>query len=850
MIDRIILILSCKLQSWIVLIVLLMWTGQLIASTGSELRKKALEFHYVGQHQKASKIYQQVLELRESADNIKPSLVAESQADLAQVAIDNGNLGHAEQLLNQAREIVAGQQTRYPRIVSRIDHALGETWYRQGRYQHALERYEKALRVRQALFGENHSLIAESMNSLAMVYYAQHNYPPARQLLVYAHQIYSLNNAGATLSDSITLSNLGLVSLAQSDYQAATQYLKQALLIQRAILPNKHPAITATLHNQASIFFEQGLYGQAQELLQLSLGIAEKNPSHYYPSQPDSLDMLAVLNNSLGRYNKALDYARQATDLHLNRITSNTGRVLLKGAFSEHRSIHHLFEHHLLALRELKKYRNKPHDESYLEELFRVMQLAHISTSGHALLARQRQQKLHTDSAIIQPLSLQQTQNHLANDEALLLYFLGWNDSYVMLVSHKQIVFKQLPVNQQTMQLMLKPLLASLQNPEATRISEIKAVDMQNAYQLYQVLLEPVAKKLQGSHQLLIVKDPVFEQLPFQLLISQQPDITIQRFTQFSRYRSIEWLIKRFAVSELPSVRALSILRTAKMTGNKPKKRFVAFGAPRLTLKPRFNISQSTPQNERSAMPASEPQKIRYNISQSSPQNAQTEVNRRQQSSVSINSTVLQQLPDIENAAMELQQLARLLKSGQGEVHLSQHATESKLKRMQLDDYQILAFATHGLTQQQTVRLNGPAQAALLLTPPRQATELDDGLLTAAEIAQLRLNADWVILSACNTGVNEVTSLDGLTRAFFLAGSRSLLISYWNIETQAASWLTTGLFDQIANRPEMSRAEALRQSMLKFLKTGRPTYYSHPYFWAPFTIIGEGGKLAIGKSGH
>ena len=839
-----------KVPDWFILGLLLICTEAMAASTGLDLRKQALEFHHAGQFGKARQLYQQVLQLRQSTAKKKPSLLAESLTDLAQVAIDSGYYGQAEQLLIQAQQLVVNQQNRYLKVQSRINHTLGETWYRQGRYHQALGLFEKALTVRQALFGENHPVIAESLSSLAMVHYAQQNYPPARQLLSYAHSIYTLNKSNATLSDSITLSNLGLVALAQSEYQAATQYLQQALLTQGAILPDSHPAIAATLHNLASVYFEQGLYAQAQGMFQLSLNLAESMSSQFYPSQADSLDMMAELNNRLGRYNLALDYARQATDLYLQRITSNTGRVLLKGDFSEHQSIHHLFEHHLHALLELKKYRNQPDDNRFREELFTVMQLAHISTSGHALLARQQLQQFSKNTGITEPLSLQQTQSHLESGEALLLYFLGWNKSFVMLVSRKQVIYKQLTLNQQNIHQWLDPLMNSLQNAEATRISEIKAFDLFSAYQLYQQLIHPIANELKSSQQLLIIKDLIFDQLPFQLLISRQPKLNIARFTQFSRYRTIEWLIKDFAISELPSVQALSILRTARQLKPRPKKRFVAFGSPSFNQKPRYNISQSTPQNKQSAIPVIEPSKSRYNISQSTPQNAQTVVIRQQQSSFTIDSELLQKLPEISDAASELQQLARLLKAGQGAVYLGQQATETKLKNMRLDEYQILAFATHGLTQQQTAQLNGPAQAALLLTPPPYSSELDDGLLTASEIAQLRLNSDWVILSACNTGVSEAISMDGLARAFFLAGSRSLLVSYWNLESQAASWLTTSLFDQISNQPEISRAEALRQSMLKFLRPGRPTYYSHPYFWAPFAIVGEGGKLAIGRLGH
>jgi len=130
----------------------------------------------------------------------------------------------------------------------------------------------------------------------------------------------------------------------------------------------------------------------------------------------------------------------------------------------------------------------------------------------------------------------------------------------------------------------------------------------------------------------------------------------------------------------------------------------------------------------------------------------------------------------------------------------------------------------------------------------RLATEADDGLLTASEVAQLDLNADWVILSACNTASSDGTpgaeGLSGLAKAFFYAGARALLVSHWPVASDAAVKLTTGLFKEAAAHPEIGRAEALRRSMLALMDDGDNPYFAHPMFWAPFVVVGEGGKLA------
>lgn len=149
--------------------------------------------------------------------------------------------------------------------------------------------------------------------------------------------------------------------------------------------------------------------------------------------------------------------------------------------------------------------------------------------------------------------------------------------------------------------------------------------------------------------------------------------------------------------------------------------------------------------------------------------------------------------------------------------------------------------------------LDGLDQPALALASPAAAgPDGGDGLLTMGEILGLKLDADWVVLSACNTaaaGGAGAEAVSGLGRAFFYAGARALLVSHWPVETTSAKALTTGLFRRQAAEPSLSRAEALRRTMAELIEkgtlvdpeTGRAVAaYAHPLFWAPFTIVGDG----------
>src|SRR5262249_47910603 len=144
-------------------------------------------------------------------------------------------------------------------------------------------------------------------------------------------------------------------------------------------------------------------------------------------------------------------------------------------------------------------------------------------------------------------------------------------------------------------------------------------------------------------------------------------------------------------------------------------------------------------------------------------------------------------------------------------------ATKERLKAAPLQDYRVLHFATHGLV---AGGLSGLREPALVLTLPPQSTKAHDALLTAPEVATLQLNADWAVLSACNTASGNrvgADALSGLARAFFFAGARALLVSHWAVDSQAAVDLTTRTFKAMAAVPGLGRAEAFQRAMLSLI---------------------------------
>jgi CHAT domain-containing protein/tetratricopeptide (TPR) repeat protein len=305
--------------------------------------------------------------------------------------------------------------------------------------------------------------------------------------------------------------------------------------------------------------------------------------------------------------------------------------------------------------------------------------------------------------------------------------------------------------------------------------------------------------------------------------------------------RSVDWLVRDHAITVLPAVSSIKALRAFAKQSHASEP-YIGFGNPLLDGEP-----EKFKEDEAAAKLAREKRcdpTLRQRVASLLGFRGGTRAMSRSNGGVA-DVADLRSWPPLPETADELCDVAHDLGiDPKTHLYLGAMATESKVKQLSEDGalarYKIVHFATHGAVAGQVSRASEPG---LLLTPPEQASETDDGYLSASEIAGLKLDADWVILSACNTaagGAQGAEALSGLARAFFYAGARSLLVSHWEVSSESTVKLITETIAELKADPKIGRAEALRRSMLSMIASGK-NYEAHPAYWAPFVLVGEGG---------
>jgi CHAT domain-containing protein len=433
------------------------------------------------------------------------------------------------------------------------------------------------------------------------------------------------------------------------------------------------------------------------------------------------------------------------------------------------------------------------------------------------------------------------TQQNLRSGEALVSIYTTNDKTFIWCVPKSGAVeFAVSPLGKKGLTGIVSSLREALDS-HPTELGDIPDYDLSLAYDLYSKLLKPVENGIKNTTDILAVVRGPLGQLPLAILPTAPVSPKSDGDLLFDRYREVPWLIRKASLTMLPSVSSLITLRTLP-PGDPKQKAFAGFGDPIFS---RDQLTSSEAEENRKTMQvASRGAKVQIRGVRMTEKG---DVDNKEL--ISIQLADLNRLPD---TATEIKEIASALNADLGhDTFLGKNACKHQVKTANLSDRRVIAFATHALVPGD---LDGLDQPALALSPPSVTGDPEDGLLTMGEIMKLKLNADWVVLSACNTGGSEgggTEALTGLGRAFFYAGTRSILASMWPVETTSAKKLVSGVFRNNQSDEALSRARALRKSMVGLIDdaafidqgTGQTVAsYAHPLFWAPFIIAGDPGS--------
>jgi CHAT domain-containing protein/lipopolysaccharide biosynthesis regulator YciM len=794
--------------------------------------------------------------------------VANSLNNLAELYRNEGRYTEAEPLYKRALPILEMALGRDHPDIARILNNLGELYRRQGLPAEAEAFHKRALAIREKALGPDHPDVAHSLTNLAALYWEEGRYAEAEPLHQRALGIFEKALGADHPYVANSLNSLAALYSDEDRGAEAEPLYQRALAIREKALGPDHPDVANSLNNLADLYRQQGRYTEAEELNKRALAIWEKALGPDHLDVANSLNNLARIYLAEGQVDRAQPASARAVDIAMKHLS--IGSAQRSGAaITEQRQNRYYFLEYI-TIADAAAQRAPERRQQIAAETFRVAQMAQTSRAGTAVAAlsarlaagggdrseviRERedlaQQWQLLDSALVKavsrppadrksaeeaslrsaladvsrrlddldaritaefrgygelsnpkPMSAEAARALLASDEGLLLYLATDDANWVWVLRRDTIAFYRIEMGAKALADEVTALRASL---EPQRNPHLAPFPARRAYALYEKLIGPAEPLLTGLHSLLVVPDGALQSLPMAVLVTRPSQQDPERIED---HRNIAWLAHDYAVTMLPAVSSLRALREFG-TAEHASAPFLGIGNPMLSGAPeRTGVTLASLFRGATA----DPEKVRA-------------------------------LPPLPETATELHAIAKTLGASEADLLLGARASEPVLRQMPLDRYRVIEFATHGLMSGE---LKGLAEPALVLTPPAKASPDDDGLLTASKIATLKLNADWVVLSACNTAAGDGTpdggGLSGLAKAFFYAGARSLLVSHWPAWSDATVKLTTGTFAELASDPSIGRAEALRRAMMAMLDRKNPPKFAHPLAWAPFVLAGEGG---------
>lgn len=764
--------------------------------------------------------------------------------DLAKLYQGQGRYSEAEPLFRRSIEIIEKEHGPDAFFSNKLS-VFARFHQTQGRYDEAEALYRRALTIDEAAGGYEHPSTGRSLLDLGVLYRAQGRFVEAEPLFKRTLAIYEKHLGSEHPIVGWSLNNLAQTAFAQQDWKHAIDYWRRSTsaIVRRA--------------ERGTLSVGQNLKGAAtSEGEQLSGQFWGMVKAGFRAAKSDGADVEAVSRDMFetAQWLQSSEAAQSMVQMAVRAATHDAALNLL---IRERQDL--VAEWQRLEILRTSLISQPPAKRNTTQESANSVRLAAID-SRIAQINRDFQDKFPNYAALtsLSPIPASEVQALLKENEALVLFLDTRSrdplpeETFIWVVTKADVRWVRSELGTSALQREVASLRCGLDydgtwgatNSHCSELLKINysqidhlnskplPFDGERAYLLYKALFGLVEDIIADKH-LLIVPSGALTQLPLQVLVSEKPRPPEGSGTDFRR---MAWLVRKHAVTVLPSVSSLKALRMLAKDSHADRT-MIGFGNPLLDGPDASYAKWASAARSKQSCPAADRQQLatvtgeRLGVLPLDLRRGLADVTQ-----------IRMQVP-LPETADELCAVARDLGVKSDEIRLGARATEAEIKRLsdagELSKYRIIHFATHGTLAGQ---IDGKSEPGLFLTPPDQATQTDDGYLSTSEIAALKLDASWVILSACNTaagGSDGAEALSGLARAFFYAGARALLVSHWSVYSEATVKLVTGAVSGMNHNKHIGRSQAIRESMLAMIDKGEPLE-AHPAYWAPFVVVGEG----------
>jgi CHAT domain-containing protein len=385
----------------------------------------------------------------------------------------------------------------------------------------------------------------------------------------------------------------------------------------------------------------------------------------------------------------------------------------------------------------------------------------------------------------------------LRPDEGFLGITATPDHTWLFFLHNGSIQVARNPTNDGQMSQLVSAVRASI---EPTDAGTLPAFDMADAATIYGDTVGPFASTMTGVHELVVAPSGPLLALPFSLLPTAKADS--------SDLAGAPWLVRQTTLAYVPAAANFVSLRKIEGTS--------------AATKPWFGFGDFQPVSL-----------------------AQAEATYNTQSCHD-SAAEFAQLPILPYAKLELEAAAAVFGAGPDDELLGPEYTVPNVEKADLKNYQILHFATHALLPTDLPCQTSPA---IVTSAPPGAKSADQALLNTADVTGLKLDANLVLLSACNTGGGSEggEALSGLARSFFYAGARALMVTQWSVNDQVSAYLVADTLNRVHAGLAGGAAGSLRAAQLGIIDGAGhslPAQLANPFFWAAFAVIGDGGAVA------